>query len=124
MAEQGLGIRFLRLSAISAHAIDCQGCRVSVNVSIGFAPFPLAPGGQPLPWERAVNLVDMALYLAKAHGRNRAYGVRGFTNFEQTSMESIEQDLEGAWQNGFVDLSIVLGAGPAAIAAPAAAVAA
>ena len=51
----------------------------------------------------------MALYLAKAHGRNRAYGVRGFANFEQTSMEAIEQDLERAWRAGFVDLSIVLG---------------
>jgi GGDEF domain-containing protein len=55
------------------------GHQLSVNVSIGFAPFPLAPGGKPMSWERAVNLVDMALYLAKGHGRNRAYGVQGFT---------------------------------------------
>jgi predicted signal transduction protein with EAL and GGDEF domain len=83
-----------------------------VNVSVGFAPFPLIPGGTALPWERAVNLVDMALYLAKAHGRNRAYGVRGFDNFDQTSMEAIEQDLERAWRAGFVDLSVVLGNPP------------
>ena len=54
----------------------------------------------------------MALYLAKAHGRNRAYGVRGFANFAQTSMENLEQDLERAWRSGFVDLSIVLGGWP------------
>jgi hypothetical protein len=48
----------------------------------------------------------------KAHGRNRAYGVRGFANFEQTSMENFEQDLERAWRAGFVDLSIVLGGWP------------
>ncbi len=101
------------LAGISAHAIDHQDSKISVNVSIGFAPFPLVPGEHPLPWERAVNLVDMALYLAKAHGRNRAYGVRGFANFEQTSMEHIEQDLERAWRAGFVDLSIVLGNWPA-----------
>ncbi|MES2130140.1 MAG: tetratricopeptide repeat-containing diguanylate cyclase [Pseudomonadota bacterium] len=100
------------LTGISAHTIDYQDSRISVNVSIGFAPFPLVPGEHPLPWERAVNLVDMALYLAKAHGRNRAYGVRGFANFEQTSMEAIEQDLERAWRAGFVDLSIVLGGWP------------
>jgi diguanylate cyclase (GGDEF)-like protein len=97
------------LTGISANRIEYQGEQLSANVSIGFAPFPLAPGGEPLPWERAVNLVDMALYLAKAHGRNRAYGVRGFDNFEQTSMAEIEQDLERAWRTGFVDLSIVLG---------------
>jgi diguanylate cyclase (GGDEF)-like protein len=97
------------LVGISSTAIDYQDIKISVDVSIGFAPFPLVPGDHALPWERAVNLVDMALYLAKAHGRNRAYGVRGFSNFEQTSMESIEQDLERAWRAGFVDLSIVHG---------------
>jgi diguanylate cyclase (GGDEF)-like protein len=107
------------LTGISSHTIDYQDAKISVNVSIGFAPFPLVPGEHPLPWERAVNLVDMALYLAKAHGRNRAYGVRGFANFEQTSMENIEQDLERAWRAGFVDLSIVLGGWPEPKADPA-----
>jgi diguanylate cyclase (GGDEF)-like protein len=97
------------LTGISSKVIDHQGKPLSANVSIGFAPYPIAPGGQQLSWERAVNLVDMALYLAKAHGRNRAYGVRGFANFEQTSMEEVEQDLELAWRAGTVDLSIVLG---------------
>jgi diguanylate cyclase (GGDEF)-like protein len=100
------------LTGISAHTIDYQDSKISVNVSIGFAPFPLIPLDTPLPWERAVNLVDMALYLAKAHGRNRAYGVRGFANFDQTSVENIEQDLERAWRAGFVDLSVVLGGWP------------
>ncbi|QYF91825.1 GGDEF domain-containing protein [Massilia sp. PAMC28688] len=97
------------LTGISSTVIEYQNIKISVDVSIGFAPFPLVPGTTALSWERAVNLVDMALYLAKAHGRNRAYGVRGFSNFEQTSMEAIEQDLERAWRAGFVDLSIVLG---------------
>jgi diguanylate cyclase (GGDEF)-like protein len=97
------------LVGISSLVVDHQGQPLSADVSIGFAPYPLAPAGVPLPWERAVNLVDMALYLAKAHGRNRAYGVRGFAHFDQTSMEEIEQDLERAWRSGYVDLSIVLG---------------
>ncbi|MCU6496783.1 GGDEF domain-containing protein [Rugamonas sp. A1-17] len=97
------------LAGISSQVIRHQEQEISVNVSVGFAPFPLAPAGVPLPWERAVNLADMALYLAKANGRNRAYGVRGFHNFQRTSMEQIEQDLEGAWRTGFVDLSVVCG---------------
>jgi len=100
------------LSCVSSQPVPFQDHTIHVNVSVGFAPFPLAPGGLPLPWERAVNLVDMALYLAKAHGRNRAYGVRGFSNFEQTSMEAIEQNLEQAWRAGFVDLTLVLGGLP------------
>ena len=100
------------LNGISATSIEYQGTTLSVNVSIGFAPYPLAPAGKPLPWERAVNLVDMALYMAKGHGRNRAYGVRGFANFGRTSMEDVEQNLEQAWRAGFVDLSIVTGGFP------------
>ncbi|MDB5948922.1 MAG: hypothetical protein JWR65_777, partial [Massilia sp.] len=40
------------LAGISSNTIDYQGSTISVNVSIGFAPFPLSPGEQPLPWER------------------------------------------------------------------------
>jgi diguanylate cyclase (GGDEF)-like protein len=97
------------LNGISSQKVPYQDQLLSVNVSVGFSPYPLAPGDEPLSWERAVNLVDMALYLAKAHGRNRAYGVRGFDNFEHTTMEAIEQDLERAWRAGYVDLSVVLG---------------
>jgi diguanylate cyclase (GGDEF)-like protein len=102
------------LNGISTQTIAYQDRQLSVNVSVGFAPFPLVADDGPLSWERAVNLVDMALYLAKAHGRNRAYGVRGFDNFADTSLEAIEQDLERAWRAGFVDLSVVLGGTPEA----------
>jgi diguanylate cyclase (GGDEF)-like protein len=97
------------LTGIPARSIDYQGVQLSVNVSIGFAPFPLAPGGKPMSWERAVNLVDMALYLAKGHGRNRAYGVQGFAGNTGMTMEEIEQDIEGAWRAGSIDLTIVQG---------------
>ena len=99
------------LDGISSQVVHYQEQQISVSVSVGFAPYPLAPAGAPLPWECAVNLADMALYLAKANGRNRAYGVRGFPNFQHTSMERIEQDLEGAWRDGFVDLSVVQATG-------------
>jgi diguanylate cyclase (GGDEF)-like protein len=97
------------LTGIPARSIEYQGVTLSVNVSIGFAPFPLAPGGKSMSWERAVNLVDMALYLAKGHGRNRAYGVQGFAHETAMTMEEIEQDIEAAWRAGSVDLSIVQG---------------
>lgn len=97
------------LAGVSAVRIAHGGQSLGVNVSIGFAPFPLSCGGMVLPWERAVNLVDMALYLAKAHGRNRAYGVQGFGDPAQVRVEEIEQNLEQAWRKGQVSLSVVLG---------------
>src|SRR5471030_510524 len=97
------------LNGVAAQTVHYQGQAISVHVSVGFAPYPLAPLGQALSWERSVNLVDMALYLAKAHGRNRAYGLRHFQRMEGTTMEVVEQDLERAWRDGYVDLSVVLG---------------
>jgi diguanylate cyclase (GGDEF)-like protein len=97
------------LRGIGAQALDYQGATLRVSVSIGFAPYPLAAEGVALSWERAINLVDMALYMAKSHGRNRAYGLRGFADTGGTTLEAIEQDLEGAWRSGFVDLAVVHG---------------
>jgi diguanylate cyclase (GGDEF)-like protein len=94
------------LAGIPARWIDYQGTRLSVNVSIGFAPFPLVPG-VALSWERAINIVDMALYLAKGHGRNRAYGVCGVSGLDPASLDEVEHDIEKAWRAGLVDLSIV-----------------
>jgi len=97
------------LDGVAAQQVLYQGQAIGVHVSIGFAPYPLAPLGQSLSWERSVNLIDMALYLAKAHGRNRAYGLRGFQQMEGMTLEVIEQDLERAWRNGVVDLNVVMG---------------
>ena len=82
---------------------------LSVHVSIGYAPFPLAVGKQHLTWERVVNLVDMALYMAKSYGRNRAYGVRGFADDQLDSLDTIEQNLVLAWHTGQVELSTMMG---------------
>jgi diguanylate cyclase (GGDEF)-like protein len=97
------------LTGIATTVVNHGGTALSVNVSIGFAPFPLAVGKQVLAWERVVNLVDMALYLAKSHGRNRAYGIRGFADDKLAGIDAIEQNLEHAWRAGQVDLSTVLG---------------
>ncbi|MTV38340.1 diguanylate cyclase [Duganella radicis] len=97
------------LLGISSQAVCHQDRQLSVRVSIGYAPFPLAPAGEPLGWERVINLADMALYLAKTQGRNRAYGVRGFAQRQPIPVEEVEQDLERAWRAGQVDLQLVLG---------------
>ncbi|KQV37139.1 diguanylate cyclase [Massilia sp. Root335] len=100
------------LAGIPERTIEYQGARLSVNVSIGFAPFPLVQVGSSISWERAINIVDMALYLAKGHGRNRAYGVRGMAGLDPAALDEVEQDIEKAWRTGLVDLSIVTAHAP------------
>lgn len=52
----------------------------------------------------------MALYLAKGHGRNRAYGVHGLHDVDDAGLTEIELDIEAAWKAGTIDLSTVNGA--------------
>ena len=68
-------------------------------------------------WERATNLVDTAMYLAKAHGGNRAYGVRVLQARDETSLEAITRSLESAWRDGQVTLTLLQGRTPLAAAA-------
>ncbi|MBC8056523.1 MAG: GGDEF domain-containing protein, partial [Rhizobiales bacterium] len=81
---------------------DAQALRVTA--SIGYARFPLPPYGAEVPWEQAVNLVDMALYTAKNKGRNRAVGITSTTASTQEALQDAEADFERAWHEGRVTL--------------------
>jgi diguanylate cyclase (GGDEF)-like protein len=108
------------LSAIGSVPVKHGRERIAVTASIGFATFPLLPERRPIDWERAVDLVDKAMYLAKAHGRNRAYGVRALSSDEQHP-GGVARGLESAWRSGRAQLSRVPGpAAPAAAGQPAA----
>lgn len=97
------------IAAIADHPVAYDGKLIHVTASVGYATSPLEPGDVQLPWEREINLIDMALYLAKAHGRSRAFGIRKLRKSDEASLAAIEKDLEQAWNNGLVDLVVSLG---------------
>ena len=99
------------LAQMGGHPVLHGDERVAVTASIGFASFPLPPGREPVGWEQAVDVVDTALYLAKAHGRNRAYGVRSLPAGLAAGTVPPVQGLESAWREGQADLAHL--AGPA-----------
>ena len=117
------------MNAIASEPIDFQRNLIRVTASIGYAPMPLPPENVSLSWERAVSLIDMALYMAKLHGRNCAYGIRGLRRSDDEALAAIERDLEKAWEDGMVDLHLLPGpdidayaaSDPAGVAAHAAA---
>jgi diguanylate cyclase (GGDEF)-like protein len=97
------------LHALAAQPVRHGKARVSVSASIGFASFPLAPSLLTLGVEQAIDLVDTAMYLAKAHGRHRACGVRRAEAADAAALAALAQDLEGAWRAGKVELSAIVG---------------
>lgn len=103
-----------RLLAVLADApVSVAGGSIPVSASIGFATFPLAPAAWSPPWEQALELVDTAMYLAKAHGRHRAYGVRRALAGDPAALARLARELEAAWRDGRVELVAIEGAPPA-----------
>jgi len=56
------------------------------------------------------------MYLAKAHGRNRAYGVRLLQACDEAALDAITRSLEAAWRDGRVTLTQLPGQTPLAAA--------
>ena len=118
------------MHAISAEPIQYMGHYIHVTVSIGYSPVLLPPDDVSLGWERVIGLVDKALYMAKLHGRNRAYGVGRMLRSGDDALAAVDTDLEKAWRDGVVDMRVLLGAqsldgatpapprGPAALTRP------
>ncbi|MFY7866428.1 diguanylate cyclase [Roseateles sp.] len=83
--------------------------QIEVTASIGFASFPIAPNGLSVSWERAIDLVDIVMYLAKAHGRNRAYGVEAIVAEDEVALSQVACRIEAAWHEGMVKLAVLQG---------------
>ncbi len=97
------------LDVVGGTPVRHEGRVIGATVSIGYATFPIEPTLLAVSWERAINLVDTALYLAKAHGRNRAYGVRTLHARDEQQVDAIGQSLEEAWRKGEVALTHLQG---------------
>ncbi len=98
------------LDVVGRTPVDYESLRITTSASIGFVSLPLAPHGLRLPWERAIDLVDTVMYLAKVHGRNRAYGLERMLATDPFQAAELTARLEAAWQAG--DVSLVSLDGP------------
>lgn len=83
-----------------------DGREITVTMSMAYAGFPLPPHGTSLPWEQAVNLVDMALYSAKAMGRDRAVGLNATSANSTEGLARAAADFERARADGRLTVKV------------------
>lgn len=98
------------LKVVAEDPITVGDTVLSVTVTGGFLALPFSGLSETeCNWEKALQIADMALYLGKVNGRNRAYGLnRLLAPFEQV-MPVLERDISAALKAGMVELVEVQG---------------
>jgi diguanylate cyclase (GGDEF)-like protein len=106
---QALADTPLRIAPRAEPGRTVPASELRVTVSIGYGRFPLPPHRAPVSWEQALNLADMALYIAKSQGRNRAVGLVAIAASGADELRSVEADFERAWSEGRITLAVTPG---------------
>lgn len=98
------------LDAIGNSSIRFEHQQLQVTASAGFLTYPFdGMNEQLLTWPKALQLADMALYLGKVHGRNRAYGLSRLRQPYLDIANQLETDLSLAIDQGLVDVVLIEG---------------
>ncbi len=97
------------LGALNEVPITIESRHLPVSASIGYSSFATQLARSGVPYERAIEFADAAMYLAKRHGRDRAYGVTLSDSAAETEFEAVASSLENAQCTGQVVLTPVPG---------------
>ncbi|MBY0574083.1 MAG: diguanylate cyclase [Undibacterium sp.] len=98
------------LFSIGATPVMVGRHSIPVTVSAGFISLPFSGLSETeCNWEKAMQLADMALYLGKVNGRNRAYGLLSLLIPFELALPELERDFSAAIQQGMVEIIVVNG---------------
>jgi hypothetical protein len=98
------------LRAIGEEPIQVGEIAVPVTVTAGYISLPFSGVPESVcSWEKTLQMADMALYLGKAHGRNRAYGLSRLLVPHEQAMPILDHDLSAAISAGMVEIIEVIG---------------
>ncbi|MES2320282.1 MAG: diguanylate cyclase [Pseudomonadota bacterium] len=104
-AAEGMTVLAERaLKLIGSEPVIVEGKPVAVTVSLGCASYPLLPG---LPWQDTLKVADLAMYLAKQRGRNRAVCLMDVAS--EAPADLLLNDLAAAEAAGHVSLRSIEG---------------
>lgn len=105
---EGLAQRLLE--AIGGKPVVVGGQSIAVTVTAGFIALPYSGISETLcNWEKALQIADMALYLGKVNGRNRAYGVGPLRVAPEVALPVLDHDLSAALKADMLELTEVMG---------------
>jgi diguanylate cyclase (GGDEF)-like protein len=97
MSRENLSLTVRRLLAeVQDSPVLWRGQVIPCTISVGYASFPLEGGGTEVPLNRAIAIVDKALYEAKKRGRNRACGVTSLQSGGASDLSSIDAAFDDA----------------------------
>ncbi len=98
------------LAAIGSSPVLVGPNAIPVTASAGFISLPFADVPEEIcNWEKALQLADLALYLGKVHGRNRAYGLMSLSVPYIEALPELEHDFAEAIKKEMVDVQVILG---------------
>jgi len=84
------------LNAMRRDPVIWNGQAIQCTISIGYACFPMAGSEAQISLDRAIGLVDKALYEAKRRGRNRACLISAVTAQSERDLTDISTEFESA----------------------------
>lgn len=83
---------------------------VPVTVTAGFISLPFSGISEEVcDWEKTLQIADMALFLGKAHGRNRAYGIGRLLVDKEDALPLLESNVGAAIEAKMVEVIELLG---------------
>ena len=84
------------LNAVRSEPVVWHGERIRCTVSIGCASFPVTGAAIDVSLDRAISLVDKALYHAKRRGRDRACMITLVNVYSEQELAAINEEFEDA----------------------------
>lgn len=107
------------LNVIGEKPIAVGDKMMAITVTGGFLSLPFSGLSETdCNWEKAMQIADMALYLGKVNGRNRAYGLNRLKAPFAQVMPVLERDISAALKADMVELVEVQGPATASGAGP------
>lgn len=100
------------------HTVACEPIRIknltlTITVSAGYLNYPFSGlPSETLSWEKAIDLADLALYVSKTRGRNRAHGFDHVTTDYESISSLLESNINEAMDRHLLKAVMVMGPHP------------